>query len=68
MQSLHLGLQSLNHNDLSLKIKTALKCISAAVEGIALELQAGYHHHHDHEKRGRLASTTDPEREIATKR
>ena len=27
-------LQSRNHSDLSLKIKTALKCISAAVEGI----------------------------------
>jgi hypothetical protein len=34
MQSLNLGLQSLNHSDLSLKFKTALKCISAAVEGI----------------------------------
>jgi hypothetical protein len=37
MQSLNLGLQSLNHSDLSLKIKTALKCISAAVEGIRVE-------------------------------
>jgi hypothetical protein len=34
MQSLTLGLQSLNHSDLSLKVKTALKCISAAVEEI----------------------------------
>ena len=38
MQPLNLGLQSLNHSDLSLKIETALKCISAAVEGIVIEL------------------------------
>jgi hypothetical protein len=40
MQSLNLGLglESLNHSDLSLKFKTALKCISAATEGIAARL------------------------------
>jgi hypothetical protein len=41
MQSLNLGLQSLNHSDLSLKIKMALKCISAAVEGIPQTLNLG---------------------------